>query len=219
MGRLITVFIGLVVASLNGRADDSTWYVRDWMAVPLHATVAPDSKTVHNGLVSGSAVTVLESDDSHTYSRVRSADGTVGWIATRYLTAEPVARAQLEKANAELEQLRKLKAQLTNLPADMRSATQQLIDLRSDNARLQAELEAYHKTPSEAAQLNSENAQLKTDNAALEQQLATLNTELQLRRSSGDRAQFREGALAVIGGVLLALCVRRLWPKKKSEWS
>jgi len=219
MYRSVIVFLSLLVLASVGHTDEPTRYVRDWMSVPLHATAAPDSKTVHNGLVSGTAVTVLESDASKEYSRVRTPEGTEGWIAARYLSAEPAARAQLEKANAELEQLRKLKAQLTDLPPDMRAATQQLIDLRSENARLQAELENSQKTPTEAAQLSAENGRLKTDYATLQQQFATLDTERQLLRAEGDQTKFREGALAVIAGMLLAVGVRRLWPKKKSEWS
>jgi len=221
IARLIrlTSAISLIAASLYSHADERTRYIRDWMSIPLHATIAPDSKIVHNGLVSGSVVEVLEADDVSGYSRVRTAEGAEGWIATRYLTSDPAARVQLEKANAELEQLRKFKTQLNDLPPDLRAASQQVIDLRSDNARLQTELEASQKMPTDAAELSAENKQLQTDIAALQQQLATLNTETQLLRSSGAQTQFREGALAVIAGMLLILGVRRLWPKKRSEWT
>ncbi|HSB95001.1 MAG TPA: TIGR04211 family SH3 domain-containing protein [Spongiibacteraceae bacterium] len=220
-------FLSLLTASLfsslvtitSSNADEPTRYVRDWMSVPLHATATPDSRIVHNGLVSGTAVTVLESDAAKEYSRVRTAEGSEGWIATRYLSTEPAARAQLEKANAELDQLRKLKAQLADLPPDVRAAAQQVVDLRSENTRLQTELDSSQKTPTEAAQLSAENTRLKTDNATLQQQLATLDTERQLLRAEGDQTKFREGALAVIAGMLLAVGVRRFWPKKRSEWS
>ncbi len=219
MYKLFAVFVCLVTWSMYSHGEDATRYVRDWMSIPLHATAMPDSQTVHSGLVSGNAVTLLESDDAHGYSRVRVADGTEGWIATRYLTTEPTARLQLEKANAELTQLHNLKTQLANLPADIRSATQQMTDLRSDNAHLQTELDAIKTAAPNVADTIAENENLKASNTAQQQQLAALTTELQLQRSGNEHAQFRDGALAVIGGVLVALFVRRAWPKKRSEWS
>lgn len=217
--RLSTgLLLALATACGSSHADD-TRYIRDWIAVPLLAGGTADSKTIHNGLVSGTAVTLLETNESSGYSRVRIREGLEGWLATRYLTDEPIARVQLDKANAELEELRKLKAQLTELPADMRAATQQLIDARSENTRLQHELSDSRRTPSEAAEISAENTRLQARNAELQQQQLALETEIRLLRSDQEHTQFRDGALAVIGGMLLVLVVRRLWPKKRSEWS
>lgn len=208
---------GAVHAADN--AADKVRYVRDWIAVPLLASAAPDARTLHNGLVSGTQLTLLESNDSTGLSHVRTRDGLEGWVGTRYLSAEPIARVQLEQANAELENLRKLKAQLDALPPDIRTATQQLTDLRSDNTRLQQELSDAQKTPSEAAEISADNTRLKAANADLQQQLQARDVELGLLRNSDRFQQFREGALAVIAGALLVAIVRRLWPKKRSEWS
>jgi SH3 domain protein len=218
---LISSFLAanLLVHSNYSAAEDNTRYIRDWISVPLHATVDPDSKVVHNGIVTGSIVTVLSTDETNSYARIRSAGGTEGWIATRYLTAEPTARMQLEKANTELTELRKLQTQLTNLPSDIRAATRQVVDLRGENTRLQAEFEACKNTPTEAAPLLAENSRLKAQVADLQQQLTTRSTELQALQTSTARGQFRDGALAVIGGMLAVVLARRVWPKKRSEWS
>lgn len=212
------LLIALGCTSGASQADE-TRYIRDWIAVPLLASGNADSKTIHNGLVSGTAVTLLETNESSGYSRVRIREGSIGWLATRYLTDEPIARVQLDKATAELEELRKLKTQLTDLPADMRAATQQLIDARTENSRLQQELSDSQKTPTEAAQISAENTRLLASNTELQQQVSKLESEMQQVRTSEARRQFRDGALAVIAGMLVVLAVRRLWPKKRSEWS
>jgi SH3 domain protein len=198
---------------------DTDRYIRDWIAVPLVASAAPDSKTVHAGLVSGTAVTLLETNDSSGYSRVRTRDGLVGWLATRYLSNEPSARSQLDQANTELQELRTLKTRLNDLPADLRTASQQLIDLRAENARLQQELADSRRTPSEAAALGAENTRLQAASNDLQQQLRNRDAELQLLRTDTSRSQFRDGGLAVAAGMLLIVIGRRLWPKKRSEWS
>jgi SH3 domain protein len=203
----------------GSHAADSDRYIRDWIAVPLLASADPDSKTVHAGLVSGTAVTLLETNDSSGFARVRTKEGAVGWLAIRYLSEEPSARAQLEQANAELLELRALKTRLADLPPDLRTASQQLIDARAESARLQQELADSRRTPSEAAALGAENTRLQASNDELQQQLAARDTELQLLRTDTSRRQFRDGGLAVAAGMLLIVIGRRLWPKKRSEWS
>lgn len=200
-------------------AADNDRYIRDWISVPLLASPAPESKTMHAGLVSGTPVTVLETNDSSGYTRVRTREGVIGWLSTRYLSEEPSARSQLEQTNAELQELRALKTRLADLPPDLRSASQQLIDTRAENARLQQELADSRRTPSEAAALAGENTRLQASNNDLQQQLQTRDTELQLLRTDTSRRQFRDGGLAVATGMLLIVIGRRLWPKKRSEWS
>lgn len=211
--------VALGAAATAAVAQDDVRYVRDWIAVPLLANATPDSKTLHNGLVSGTPLTLLEAAETNGYSHVRTRDGIQGWIGTRYLSAEPIARVQLEKANAELEDLRKLKAQMAELPPDVRTAAQQLIEARTENTRLQQALSDAQKTPSEAAEISAENTRLKAASADLQQQLQARDAELALLRNQDRFQHFREGALAVVGGMLLVLIVRRLWPKKRSEWS
>jgi SH3 domain protein len=213
------LFIVLAAACAAGHAAEGDRYIRDWIAVPLVASAAPESKTVHAGLTSGTPVKVLETNDATGYTRVRTHEGVVGWLATRYLSDEPSARAQLDQVNAELQELRTLKTRMAELPADLRTASQQLIDTRTENARLQQELADSRKTPSEAAALAAENTRLQASNTDLEQQLRTRDTELQVLRGDTSQRQFRDGGLAVAAGMLLIVIGRRLWPKKRSEWS
>lgn len=214
------LFIALGIACTGSHAaDDSERYIRDWIAVPLLSTAAPESKTVHAGLVSGTQVKVLETSDSKEYTRVRTREGVVGWLATRYLSDEPSARAQLDQAKTELEELRALKSRLNDLPPDLRTASQQLIDLRAENTRIQQELADSRRTPSEAAALGAENTRLQASNDELQQQLQGRDTELQILRADTSQRQFRDGGLAVAVGMVLIVIGRRLWPKKRSEWS
>ena len=205
----------LIGLAASHAVADEVRYVRDWITIPLRETQAPDSAVVHRGLTSGNAVTLLENDDKSGFARVRSADGIEGWIATRYLTNEPGARAQLEKANAEIAELRKAIEQLKDQqPADQKLAAQQLEELRASNSQLSAELETLKNAPSPDAQLEN----LRQRNAALDEQFQKLGASLQRTQTARDTEMFRNGALAVLAGALLALILPRLWPKKKSEW-
>lgn len=203
-------------------AEDSVRYVRDWISIPLHQSQSADSAIVHPGVTSGSALTVVRDDPGSGFARVRTSDGVEGWIASRYLIAEPTARMQLDKINAELDELRKTNARLeqeqSNIPADQKLAAQQLTQLRSDNARLQEELQMLQQAPDNATQLAQDNIDLKKSNTELLAQMATANSALTELQHAQNYALFREGAFAVIAGALLTALIPRLKPKKRSEW-
>lgn len=205
------LILGLLAGAAPGRADSAVRYVRDWLSVPLHATPALDSPVVHRGLASGTALTLLEDDAKTGFSRVRAADGTEGWLATRYLVSEPTARLQLDKANAEIKRLNALNQQLND---QQPPSQQQLEALQADNAQLKSRLDELQTGPDGIRALNK----LRKENAELRAQVATLGGQVQSFDRSRETALFRNGALAVIAGALLTLIIPRLWPKKKSEW-
>ena len=206
-----------------GHAADEVRYVRDWMSVPLRASAAKDSAVVDRGLVSGTTLTLLESDQASGLSRVRTEAGQEGWLPTRYLTNEPVARALLDQANTELEAQRKLNQQLRGdnpaTAAAIDDANQRAAQLQEANATLTSELTALKQAPDNPDNLKQNNQALQQQNETLRQQLDQPTGELTQLRASRDNEMFRNGALAVLGGVLIALLIPWLRPKKKSDWA
>ncbi|MFT3930784.1 MAG: TIGR04211 family SH3 domain-containing protein [Spongiibacteraceae bacterium] len=204
-------------------AEEQTRYVRDWITLPLRQTQSTESTIVYSGVSSGTELTIVKEDPSTGFTRVRTKDGFEGWIASRHLIAEPTARMQLDKLNAELAELRKTNARLeqeqANIPADQRLAAQQLTQFKSDNARLQEELQTLQQAPDNAVQLAQENIELKKNNTAMQAQLADVNQTITALQRAQNFTLFREGALAVIAGAILTVLIPRLKPKKRSEWA
>jgi len=205
------------------QVEEPVRYVRDSITLPLRQTQSVESAVVHSGVSSGTRLTVVKEDTGCGFTRVRTSEGVEGWIASRHLIAEPTARMQLEKINAELAQLREANARLeqeqANLPADQRLAAQQLTQLRTDNARLQQELQTLHQAPDNAVQLAQENIELKKNNSELQTQMGAAATALAELQRAQNFTLFREGALAVIAGAILTALIPRLKPKKRSEWA
>jgi SH3 domain protein len=203
-------------------AEEGTRYVRDWIKIPLHETQSDDSAVIHSGVTSGTALTIVQEDPSTGSVRVRTSKGVEGWIAARYLSAEPTARMQLDKTNAELEELRKANTRLeqeqANIPTDQRLAAQQLTQLRSDNTQMQEQLRMLQEAPNNAMQLAQENIDLKKSNAEMLQQTATANKAVEELQRAQNYTLFREGAFAVFAGAILTVLLPRLKPKKRSEW-
>lgn len=204
-------------------AEEQVRYVRDWVTLPLRQTQSVESAIMHPGVSSGTVLTIVKEDPGSGFTRVRTTAGVEGWIASRHLIAEPTARMQLDKLNVELESLRKTNARLeqeqANVPTDQRLAAQQLTQLRSDNARLQEELQTLQQAPDNAIQLAQENIELKKSNTALQTQVGEVNKAIAELQRSHNYSLFREGAFAVIAGAILTALIPRLKPKKRSEWA
>ncbi len=202
-------------------AEKQTRYVRDSITLPLRQTQSVESAIVHPGVSSGTLLTIVR--ESSGFTRVRTKEGVEGWIASRHLIAEPTARMQLDQLNAELGNLRKANARLeqeqANVPTDQRLAAQQLTQLRSDNSRLQEELQTLQQAPDNAIQLAQENIELKKSNNTMQSQIVEANKTITELQRAQNYTLFREGAIAVIAGAILTVLIPRLKPRKRSEWA
>jgi len=72
-----------------------------------------------------------------------------------------------------------------------------------------------------AIHLDSENRRLAQEGELLKAKLDTVQAENQRLQDKLDSDAFMNGALAVLLGVVIALAVPRLWPRRRSnsEWA
>lgn len=214
----------LSLAALNGHADENVRYVRDWMTIPLRESAAAESTVVDKGIVSGTPLTVLETDNNTGASKVRTEQGVIGWIPTRYLSNDPGARNQLDKAKVENEQLRALNNQLrAGAPAVAElqdQSTKKLADAQAANDKLKAELDTLKGDISNNSKLVQDHTALSAHAEELQSEVSRLNDEVSSLRGGKQQEVFRDGALAVIGGAILTLLAARFWPsKRRSDWA
>ena len=110
---------GLVLLAFGMLAQAQTRYVTDRTIVELRRGPSTEYLILRN-LEAGERVEVLEQNEEQGYSRVRVADqGTEGWILTRFLTAEPIARERLAVAERNLASARERVATLVVHDANM----------------------------------------------------------------------------------------------------
>ena len=114
---------GLVLLACELLAQAQTRYVTDRTIVELRRGPSTEYLILRN-LEAGEQVEVLEQNEEQGYSRVKVVDqGTEGWILTRFLTAEPIARERLAAAERNLtaarERVATLEAQTRQLTADL----------------------------------------------------------------------------------------------------
>ncbi len=198
--------------SLAAAAQQPVRYVSDELAIVLRASAGNEGASL-GVLTSGARVEVLSSsgDNTNGYARVRSADGREGWVLERYLKNEPIARERLQRAEKSLAAAQQDQAaarrELADAKAELKKIKEEHAKLLQDFSRI---AESGGKSPIDALK---ETEQLRAQLQQLEQERAELRGKVDGARDE-QRTLMLGGAL-VAGGVLLALLLHWLWPKRR----
>jgi SH3 domain protein len=174
-------------------------------------------------LPSGSAVEVIDTNDDTGYSKIRTEDGTTGYVLTRQLLSEPVARDRIVSIEAKLVELQQapdqLAAQLTRLQSEHTTLQADHQELRGEKRRLEEELATIRHAAANVVRITEERTELRQSAAELSRQVASLQQEnLDLRNQSNQR-WFLIGAGVVLGGILLGLILPHLrFHRRRSSW-
>lgn len=200
-----------------------TRYIRDTLYVSLRDGPADVNEVTVTGLESGTRLQQLQVSDTGRYTLVRTPNGEQGWIQTQYLIETPTAQTLLEQAQQELETLKRENERLSGsrgqLEQDYIEARDLATRLTAEVEHLNTELGEIRAVSSNAIALQQENKELKEENVNLGNQVNGLESSNASLRSEVNSQDFRNGALAVIAGMILALILPRLMPKKRNEWA
>ena len=221
--KSLASFIVILLSTISCHlAAEQIRYIDDTLYVPLRSGQSSQFRVVHKGLVSGTAVTLLETSEDGKYSLVRTRGGTEGWTQTRFLNEQPASRDLLKIANQSIDKLkqqnRDLQTRLTETRQQRQQINQQLSKTSKDFSKTQQELDTVKNISAQSLQLNEDNQRLLKENQMLKKQVNVLSTDNQRLNDNKENEAFLNGALAVAIGAILALLVPRLLPKKRSDW-
>ena len=101
MKKIVTLL--LILCSATVAAE--TAYVTDELEITLRTGETTGHRIVRM-LPTGEKLTVLGTNPDSGYSKVRTSNGTVGFVLTRQLVDTPVARDRLAAAEAEVKALK-----------------------------------------------------------------------------------------------------------------
>jgi SH3 domain protein len=199
----------------------ATAYIIDEVRVSLRASPCRDCPILHQGLKSGARLEVSGSSDG--WSRVTTADGVEGWVPSRYLTDQPIAREQLEALRQDLDRLRAENGALRERlgQADGAAAPQPgAIGALSEAAGLGGGFAAGATAAGDGSPLHAQNQELLKNNRILQSEVDVLRARLEQLESSELQRWFFYGGLLVALGALLSAVLPRLKPKRRgySEW-
>ncbi len=213
----------LILASLlcvAGLATAKPRYISDELIVTVRqgqGNHTPIIKTIK----SGDRIDVLEETDTG-YARIKTSDGTEGWIRTQFLTDEPVAAQKLVKLQDKLSQLdtsnQSLKKELKDLRAEKTAVDEAYAKLQNEHGTTQKELVHLGKVAANPIMLAKENKELTDKFASMSHELEMLRNEHQVVKDRSRQNWFMAGAGVIILGMLLGLMIPKLRFKRKDRW-
>jgi SH3 domain protein len=218
IGRFLTLLLLVCVAST---ALAETRYVSDRLEITLRTGTSTQYSIIRM-LPSGMRLEVLERDADSGYTRVRTPDGTEGWVLARYLMEQPAARDQVavatERATNASLRVTDLEAQLEALSAERDALQAQRDGLESELAEVSSELERIRRVSASAVELDNANRELRTRVAASEQDGTLLRAEIAELKRNTQRDWFVAGAGVLLLGLVLGLVLPRIRWRRRSGW-
>jgi len=205
LARLLIASGLLCAATLTpGLARADSAYIIDELVVSLREAACGECRIVGPGMRSGQSVKILETGKG--WTRVETAEGVAGWLPSRYLTSQPIARDQLAALREEIQRLEAENLKLgssTPVPAAPAS-------------------DAPMTGPSaDTDDLYAQNQALLTRNQILQSEIDVLHATKEELQSNDVQRWFIFGGLLVSLGALLGTVLPLLKPKRRgySEWS
>ena len=222
MRRPLTFFVALCIPLLTVLpAQAANKYVSDQLRISLRDGQGNQFNFIKT-LLSGDKLVVLEETETG-YTKVKTADGTEGWVRTQYLIDEPIAADKLARAEEKLEKLntqnKSLKEELAQLKKDKAKLDTEHKELQTSSSKAEKELEHLNKVAARPKQLAADNIELEKKNFELNNELVLLKQEKQVSKDRSERNWFIAGAGVVIVGMIIGLLIPKLRFKKKDSWS
>jgi SH3 domain protein len=216
-GRGIAIILLLLATSVHAQ----TRYVSDRTIVELRRGPSTEYLILRN-LEAGAAVQVLE-DAGAGYSRVRVQDqGTEGFILTRFLTSEPIARDKLAAAERGLAAAKarasELEQQVGSLTAELGGTKTDLAQTRSSHDQVSKELTDLRAAAANVVEIRDQNESLRQRLIQREREVEEL-TAANIRLASQEKQNwFIVGAGVLLGGIVIGLIAPSLRRKRRSDW-
>lgn len=215
---ICSLFIFLICSTVKAE----TVYVTDDLEFTLRSLEHSRSKILKI-LRSGTPLTFISQNKATGYSKVRTEDGTVGYILTRYTTPKPIHRTLLEEAKQKIAALQKESAQRNpggdpqNPDSDYARFSYQ--ELKQQKEQFSNELNELKQTAANAIQLKHQRDQLQERVIAVERELQQLKRENQALEDSANQDWFLYGGIVSLFGVVLGFILPKLsWRRKSGNW-
>ncbi len=196
-------------AAWLGSVRAETRYATDAIPVPIQKGPSLEFR-IARLVPGGTPLEVLEPNDKG-YTKVKSPEGTVGWILTRYLMDQPIPRervGQLEERVVVLE----------NENRGLRDESKALGATRDTLNRCSQDLTAVRRSASQTLEIEQENRKMQQAVATAHEQRRQFEVENQSLRNQSTRHWFLAGAGVAFGGLFLGLVIPRLSWQRRRRW-
>jgi len=219
--QILMVSALLMVFGSQVLAQDATRYISEELEVGVRT-----GKTLQNRIIrtarGGEQVTVVQQDNDG-YSLVRFANGTEGWILTRYLQDQPHSRDRLAEVEAELAEIRSgsddQASRVAQLLDERRVLESERDSLQQRIGALESELTELRDVASRPQEIRAQNAQLREALLEAQNSADDFRRQVEVLRGDNQRKWFMTGALVTVGSLIFGILLTRLpRRRRRDEW-
>lgn len=214
---LLSAFLSLTAAQ---QLAAETRYVTDQFRITLRSGESA-SHRIMKMIPTGEALNVLSSNKESGYSRVRTGDGKVGYVLTRQLEKQPVARDRLVAMEQRLRELEaapsELRSRLNSLLKEHETLQRSHKELQEAKRNVDTELATLQRTSANAVRISNERNELRKKVAALTREVDELKQQNRELENSSARRWFLIGGGVLAGGIVLGLILPNLRVRRKRD--
>lgn len=222
MGMHVKTIISIILLVTGLAVQAQTLYVTDEFKVTMRSGESAKHRVVQM-IKSGTPVTVLGVNKETGYTEVRTSSGKTGYILSRQLLNEPVAREQLASLQARIQMLEsapgELSSKLAKLSKDYETLNQEHKSVVKEKDALKQELEELRRVSANAVEISRERTTLRKQVATMSHDVEDQRQEIRELKNSAIQRWFIIGAGVLLGGILLGLILPHLRiRKRKDSW-
>lgn len=222
---IFALLLSTLSFSQNSFAEEQR-YVRDFVSVPVRTGQSNAYRIIHQGITSGTKVTVLEDNAESNYSLIRLSNGLEGWIQSQYLQKQATAAIRLKEAEATIARLSdsegSVGAQLIELEKTHKALIKEYEQAQANLKKTSEELDKIRAISSNAINLDRDYKELLKELENLKHQRDTLSADNNRLNDDLKRNEFINGAIAVLLGIIATLIIQyfyRTRSRRHSDWA
>lgn len=202
---------------------EETAYVTDILYVPIRSGATNQHRIVNKGLKSGSMLKVIETNSDNTWSKIRTSNGTIGWIQNQYLVKNQTAGLKLGSAEKKLsvntKSLSAAKENINILTNKLNKETQSHEQCLVDKTSISLDLQKIQSISSGAIEMDKRYQELLEQHQIIQTKYDTVLAENSGLRTDQRLSFLLYGAGLIMFGMLLMILLPMLKPKRRfSEW-
>lgn len=223
MGKNVKFLLPLTYLLLSSTITiaEEMRYVSDEFSITMRTGQGTQHKIIKS-IKTGTKLELIETSEDG-YSNVRMPNGTEGWVLTRYLVVQPVAKDRLARAEKIITTLRTQTKSLKNKVDSLSSSSSTLQKdgnrLSKSNITLKKELANIREIAANQIALNDENKSLKEQVLSLKREMQSVQQDNMSLQDRSARDWFLIGAGVCVVGIIMGLVLPNLRFRRKQSWS
>ena len=219
----LTIFIFFALTLVSTSWAESSKYVTDDLTIPMR-TGTTTSHKILKFLNSGTEVVIKEitEDGNHAWIMLADDNNKLGWVETKLLQNQPVARDRIVSINKKITTIsdknQGLKKELSSLKQQYKELEQINQQLESRKQDLMTTLTKLRDSAAKPIETAEENVQLQKDISEQKQINEELLHKVAILSDENIKEWFLIGSGVAIGSLILGLLITRISWKKRGSW-